>query len=298
MIPSAFDYAAPTTLEEALGLLAAADSSGADVKLLAGGQSLIPVMKLRLADPSMIVDLGRIPGLSGITDDGAHLTLGAMTPHHQVATDPLIAAHVPLLSHAAATVADPQVRHRGTFGGALVHADPAGDMPASVLATDATFMVTGPGGERAVDAADFFQGYFTTAVAEGEILTSIRVPKYTGWGAHYEKFTRVAQQWSIVAVAAMVRVEGGVIAEARLGLTNMASTPLRATSTEQALAGCALTEAAIAAACAHAVEGTEPASDLNGDADYRRHLVQIIAKRAVMSAAGLRPPAGTQRAGA
>lgn len=298
MIPSAFDYAAPTTLDEALGLLAAADSSGADVKLLAGGQSLIPVMKLRLADPSMIIDLGRIPSLSGITDDGAHLTIGAMTPHHQVATDPLVGAHVPLLSHAAATVADPQVRHRGTFGGALVHADPAGDMPASVLATDATFMVTGPGGERSVDAPDFFQGYFTTAVEEGEILTSIRVPKYTGWGAHYEKFTRVAQQWSIVAVAAMVRVEGGVIAEARLGLTNMASTPLRATTTEQALAGCALTETAIAAACAHAVEGTEPASDLNGDADYRRHLVQIIAKRAVMSAAGLRPPAGTQRAGA
>ena len=221
-----------------------------------------------------------------------------MTAHHVMATDPLLAAHVPLLSLAAATVADPQVRHRGTFGGALVHADPAGDMPAPVLAAGATFVVSGPGGERHVDAADFFQGYFTTAVEEGEILTSIRVPKYTGWGAHYEKFTRVAQQWSIVAVAAMVRVEGGVIAEARLGLTNMASTPLRAASTEQALAGCALTEAAIAAACAHAADGTEPASDLNGDADYRRHLVQIIAKRAVMSAAGLRPPAGTQRAGA
>ncbi|MHA7271386.1 FAD binding domain-containing protein [Arthrobacter sp. HLT1-20] len=298
MIPSAFDYAAPATLEEAMGLLAAADSAGDDVKLLAGGQSLIPVMKLRLADPSMIIDLGRIPGLSGITDSGAFLTIGAMTPHHVIATDPLLATHVPLLSHAAATVADPQVRHRGTFGGALVHADPAGDMPAPVLATGATFMVTGPGGERSVDAADFFEGYFTTAVEEGEILTSIRVPKYTGWCAHYEKFTRVAQQWSIVAVAAMVRVEGGVIAEARLGLTNMASTPLRAAATEQALAGCALTEQAIAAACAHAAEGTDPASDLNGDADYRRHLIQIIAKRAVMSAAGLRPPAGTVRAGA
>ncbi|WP_233914544.1 FAD binding domain-containing protein [Arthrobacter polaris] len=244
-------------------------------------------MKLRLADPALVIDLGRIPGLSGITDDGDFLTIGAMTPHQVMATDPLLTTHLPLLQIAAGTVADPQVRHRGTFGGALVHADPAGDMLAPVLATGATFMVSGPGGERSVDAADFFQGYFTTAVEDGEILTSIKVPKYTGWGAHYEKFTRVAQQWSIVAVAAMVRVEAGVIAEARLGLTNMASTPLRATTTEQALAGCALTQEAIAAACTHAADGTEPASDLNGDAEYRRHLIQIVARRAVMKAAGL-----------
>lgn len=287
MIPSQFDYAAPTTVEEALGLLAGAESAGDDVKLLAGGQSLIPVMKLRMADPSLVVDLGRIPGLSSITDDGATLTIGAMTPHHVVATDPLVAAHVPLLAQAAATVADPQVRHRGTFGGALVHADPAGDMPAPALAVEAVFNLAGPNGNRSVAAADFFLGYFTTAVEEGEILTSITVPKYTGWGSHYGKFTRVAQQWSIVAVGAMVRVEGGVIAEARVGLTNMASTPLRATSTDAALAGCALDATAIAAACAHAAEGTEPASDLNGDADYRRHLVSVVAKRAVMAAAGL-----------
>ncbi|MGO2542387.1 FAD binding domain-containing protein [Specibacter sp. AOP5-B1-6] len=297
MIPSTFDYAAPTTVQEALSLLAAADSAGDDVKLLAGGQSLIPVMKLRMADPSLVIDLGRIPGLSGITDDGGTLTIGAMTPHHLMATDPLLAAHVPLLQMAAATVADPQVRHRGTFGGALVHADPAGDMPAAVLATGATFTLFGSGGERTVDAADFFQGYFTTAVEEGEILTSIRVPTYDGWGAHYEKFTRVSQQWSIVAVAAMVRMEGGVIAEARLGLTNMASTPLRASAAEAALAGCALDADAIAAACALAADGTEPASDLNGDADYRRHLVQVIARRAVMAAAGLQP-AGKLRVGA
>ncbi len=287
MIPSAFDYAAPSTVEEALGLLAAAGSAGDDVKLLAGGQSLLPVMKLRLADPSMVVDLGRIAGLSGVTDDGDSLVIGAMTPHHVVATDPLIARHLPLLAQAAATVADPQVRHRGTFGGALVHADPAGDMPAPVLATGASFTLSGPGGERTVDAADFFQGYFTTAVQEGEILTRIRVPKYTGWGSHYEKFTRVAQQWSIVAVAAMVRVEGGRIAEARLGLTNMASTPLRATAVEAALAGAPLSVGAISAACAHAAEGTDPASDLNGDAAYRRHLAQVLAKRAVLAAVGL-----------
>ncbi|GAA3319200.1 FAD binding domain-containing protein [Arthrobacter ramosus] len=283
MIPSAFDYAAPATVAEALSVLADAG----DVKLLAGGQSLIPVMKLRLADPAMVVDLGRIVELSGVRDDGDALLIGAMTTHHQIATDPLIAEHVPLLAKAAATVADPQVRHRGTFGGALVHADPAGDMPAPVLAADATFILAGPNGERRVAAADFFQGYFTTAVDDGEILTHIRVPKYTGWGAHYEKFTRVAQQWSIVSVAAMVRVEGGAIAEARIGLTNMASTPLRATAVEQALAGAPLTREAIATASAHAAEGTDPASDLNGDAGYRRHLAEVLTKRAVFAAAGL-----------
>jgi len=287
MIPSAFDYAAPATVEEALGLLSQAAADGNDVKVLAGGQSLIPVMKLRMADPSLVVDLGRIGGLSGVTDNGDSLVIGAMTPHHVMATNPLVAQHLPLLQQAAATVADPQVRHRGTFGGALVHADPAGDMPAPVLATGATFVLAGPGGERRVDAADFFQGYFTTAVEEGEILTSIEVPKYTGWGSHYEKFTRVAQQWSIVAVAAMVRVEGGGIAEARIGLTNMASTPLRATGVEAALAGTPLTVEAITAACAHADEGTEPASDLNGDAGYRKHLARVLATRAVLAAVGL-----------
>ncbi|MFF2298748.1 FAD binding domain-containing protein [Arthrobacter sp. NPDC058127] len=284
MIPSAFDYAAPATVAEALGVLA---DAGDDVKLLAGGQSLIPVMKLRLADPAMVVDLGRIGELSGVRDDGDALLIGAMTTHHQIVTDPLIAEHVPLLAMAAATVADPQVRHRGTFGGALVHADPAGDMPAPVLAADATFILAGPDGERRVAAADFFQGYFTTAVDDGEILTHIRVPKYTGWGARYEKFTRVAQQWSIVAVAAMVRVEGGTIAEARIGLTNMASTPLRATAVEQALVGAPLTREAIATASAHAAEGTDPASDLNGDAAYRRHLAGVLTKRAVIAAARL-----------
>lgn len=284
MIPSPFDYAAPTTVAQALDLLA---DAGDDVKVLAGGQSLIPVMKLRMADPTMVVDLGRISELTGVTDDGDSLLIGAMTPHHVIAKDLLIATYAPLLAQAAATVADPQVRHRGTLGGALVHADPAGDMPAPVLALDATLVVAGPHGERSIAAADFFQGYFTTAVQEGEILTHIRIPKYVGWGSHYEKFTRVAQQWSIVAVAAMVRVEGGAIAAARIGLTNMASTPLRARGVEAALAGCALEADAIAAACAQAADGAEPASDLNGDAAYRRHLSQVLTKRAVLSAAGL-----------
>ncbi|MGO4383024.1 FAD binding domain-containing protein [Specibacter sp. RAF43] len=287
MIPSAFDYAAPATVAEALQQLAAAEAAGDDVKLLAGGQSLIPVMKLRLADPARVIDLGRIGELTGIRDDGDALLIGAMTSHHEVATHPLVAAHLPLLAKATATVADPQVRHRGTLGGALVHADPAGDLPAPMLAAGATFILAGPGGERRVAAADFFQGYFTTAVAEGEILTHIRVPKFTGWGAHYEKFTRVAQQWSIVGVAAMVRIEGSTIAEARVGLTNMASTPVRALEVERALAGAPLTREAIAAACVHAAEGTDPASDLNGDAAYRRHLAEVLTRRALIAAAGL-----------
>lgn len=281
MIPAAFDYAAPTTLEEALSLLAQAGDEG---KILAGGQSLIPVMKLRLAAPEQLIDLGKIDGLNGITEDGDALVIGAMTPHHVVASDPLVARHAGLIQKATQTVADPQVRHRGTFGGALVHADPAGDLPAPALALEAEFVIAGPGGTRTVLAADFFQGLFTTAVGEDEILTQVRIPKTTGWGSDYQKFTRVAQQWSIVGIAAAIRVEGGVIAEARIGLTNMGSVPLRATAVEQALVGCALEEAAVKAATASAAEGTNPPSDTNGDANFRRHLAGVLTARAVLNA--------------
>jgi len=281
MIPAAFDYAAPTTLEEALTLLGQAGDEG---KILAGGQSLIPVLKLRLAAPEHLIDLGKIDGLSGISEDGNWLVVGAMTPHHTVANDPLIAQHAGLIQKATKTIADPQVRHRGTFGGALVHADPAGDLPATALALDAEFVIAGPGGTRTVPAAEFFQGLFTTAVGEDEILTQVRIPKTTGWGSDYQKFTRVAQQWSIVGVAAAIRVEGGSIAEARIGLTNMGSVPIRATAVEQALLGCALEEAAVKAATASAGEGTNPPSDPNGDADYRRHLAGVLTARAVLAA--------------
>lgn len=281
MIPAAFDYAAPTTLEEALSLLAQAGDEG---KILAGGQSLIPVMKLRLAAPEHLIDLGKIDGLNGISEDGDALVIGAMTPHHVVASDPLVAQHAGLIQKATQTVADPQVRHRGTFGGALVHADPAGDLPAPVLALEAEFVIAGPGGTRTVSAADFFQGLFTTAVGEDEILTQVRIPKTTGWGSDYQKFTRVAQQWSIVGIAAAIRVEGGAIAEARIGLTNMGSVPLRATAVEQSLVGCALEEAAVKAATASAAEGTNPPSDTNGDANFRRHLAGVLTARAVLNA--------------
>jgi len=284
MIPAAFDYHAPTSLDEAVRLLGSAGD--ADIKVLAGGQSLIPVMRLRLAAPETVVDLGRIDQLRGIREDGDAIVIGAMTPHADVASDPLVHEHARVLSETALTVADPQVRHRGTFGGSLVHADPAGDMPAPALALGAEFVVAGSNGTRTVPADDFFEDMFTTAVGEDEILVEVRVPKYTGWGGHYEKFTRVAQQWSIVAVAAAVRVDGGNIAEARIGLTNMGSTPIRARAVEQALAGQPASADAVRAAAAHAAEGTNPPSDTNGDADYRRHLASVLTSRAVLAAAG------------
>jgi carbon-monoxide dehydrogenase medium subunit len=282
MIPASFDYHAPTTVAEAIGLL----GSSGDVKVLAGGQSLIPILKLRLAAPEVIVDLGRIESLRGIREDGDALVIGAMTSHDEVARSSLVATHALLLSKATQTVADPQVRHRGTFGGALAHADPAGDLLAPALALEASFVIVGPSGSRTVPAVEFFQDIFTTAIGEGEILTEVRVPKHTGWGAHYEKFSRVAQQWSIVAVAATVRVENGTIAQARVAMTNMGSGPVRATSTEQALVGVAVDPSAIGTAVAGIAEGTQPPSDLNGDGDYRRHLAPVLARRSVLAAAG------------
>jgi len=282
MIPAAFDYHAPTSVEEAVMLL----GSSGDVKVLAGGQSLIPVLRLRLAAPEVIVDLGRVESLRGIREDDDSVVIGAMTSHDEVARSSIVATHALLLSKAVEMVADPAVRHRGTFGGALAHADPAGDLLAPALALDASFVIVGPSGTRTVPAADFFQDLFTTAIAEGEILTEVRLPKHTGWGAQYEKFSRVAQQWAIVAVAATVRVEGGTIAQARVALTNMGSVPIRASATEQALQGVAVDASAIAAAVADIAEGTRPPSDLNGDGDYRRHLASVLARRAVLAAAG------------
>jgi aerobic carbon-monoxide dehydrogenase medium subunit len=282
MIPAAFDYYAPTSVDEALALL----SEHEDAKVLAGGQSLLPVLRLRLAAPDTIVDLGRIEELRGVREDGDALVIGAMTPHSVVQSDPLVAEHARLISLATATIADPQVRHRGTFGGSLVHADPAGDLPAVAVALDATFVIAGATGRRTVAAADFFEGVFSTAVAEDELLVEVRVPKHTGWGAHYEKFTRIAQQWSIVAVAAAVRLDNGTIAEARVALTNMGSTPVRATAVEQALVGQPATADAVREAAARAADGTSPPSDLNGDAEYRTHLAAVLTRRAVLAAAG------------
>jgi aerobic carbon-monoxide dehydrogenase medium subunit len=282
MIPAAFDYYAPTSVDEALALLGEHE----DAKVLAGGQSLLPVLRLRLAAPETIIDLGRIEELRGVREDGDALVIGTMTPHSVVQSDPLIAEHARLISLATATIADPQVRHRGTFGGSLVHGDPAGDLPAVALALDASFVIAGATGRRTVAAADFFEGVFSTVVAEDELLVEVRVPKHTGWGAHYEKFTRIAQQWSIVAVAAAIRLDNGTIAEARVALTNMGSTPVRATAVEQALVGQPATADAVREAASRAADGTSPPSDLNGDAEYRRHLATVLTRRAVLTAAG------------
>ncbi|SSC23386.1 FAD binding domain-containing protein with CO deshydrogenase domain, partial [Klenkia terrae] len=286
VIPAAFAYARPTTVDEALSAIAA---GGEDVKIMAGGQSLIPVMRLRLAAPETVVDLTKVTELRGVREDGDSLVIGSMTTHSDILRDPLIARYGKLIAEATETVADPAVRHRGTFGGALAHADPAGDLPAVALALDAEFVIAGPGGaRRSVPAAAFFVDYLTTALEDGELLVEIRVPKLgEGWGVRYEKFNRVAQAWSIVAVAAAVRREGSTIAEARIGLTNMGSTPLRATAVEQALVGADVSLETVTAAAAQAAEGTEPSSDLNAQADYRQHLARVLTGRAVRAAAGL-----------
>ncbi len=284
MIPAAFDYVAPTSLAEAVTALSEA---GEDAKILAGGQSLIPVLRLRLAFPTTLVDLGKVDELRGVREDGDSLLIGAMTRHSEVMEDPLVRQYAGLLAEATATVADPAVRHRGTFGGALAHADPAGDLVAVALALDAELVVEGPGGRRTIAAKDFFLDYLETALSPDEILSAVRIPKLEGsWGVRYEKFNRVAQAWAIVGVAAAVRMDGGAIAEARIGLTNMGATPVRASSVEGALVGAA-DRAAVQEAAASAAEGTSPPSDLGGQADYRQHLARVLTARAVTAAAGL-----------
>jgi len=283
MIPAAFDYLAPTTVEEALSALS---QHGDDAKIMAGGQSLLPVLRMRLNAPEVVIDLGRIDSLRGVRDDGDAIVIGAMTLHSDVRSDPLVSEHAALLAKAEAELADAQIRHRGTFGGALAHADPAGDLGAPALALGAEFVIAGPGGTRTVSADDFFVDLFETAIGDDEILTEVRIPKHTGWGAHYEKFVRIKHQWAIVAVAATVRTDGGSIAEARVALTNMGSTPVRATAVESALAGASATADGVRAAAEQAAEGTNPPSDLNGSADYRRHLARVLTGRAVVAAAG------------
>jgi carbon-monoxide dehydrogenase medium subunit len=282
VIPVKFDYLAPTSVEEALAALAQSD----DAKVIAGGQSLLPVLRMRLNAPELLVDIGQIDTLKSIVDEGDTVLIGAMVPYYQILADPSVQTGLGLLHQAITEVADPQIRHRGTLGGALVHADPAGDCGAPILALDAELVIAGQGGERTVPASQFFEDLFQTAVGEDEVLTHIRVPKLDGWGSHYEKFVRVAHQWPIVAVAAAVKTDGGTISEARIGLVNMGSTPLRATNTEQALVGQPATEDGVRAACNLVAEGTNPPSDLNGDADYRKHLAGVLTRRAVVAAAG------------
>jgi carbon-monoxide dehydrogenase medium subunit len=282
VIPAEFGYVRAGSVDEAVSALR---ESGDDAKVMAGGQSLIPLLRLRLAYPSVVVDVGRVSEMRGVREDGDHLVIGAMTTHYEVLHDPLIRQHAGLIAEATETVADPAVRHRGTFGGSLAHADPAGDLPAVALALGAEFVVAGSGGRRTVAAADFFLDYLQTAIAADEVLVEVRVPKLgAGWGYRYEKFHRVAQSWAIVGVATAVRRDNGSIAEARVALTNMGATPVRAVGVEEALAGASLD--AISAASERAAEGASPPSDLNGKADYREHLARVLTRRAVTAAAG------------
>ncbi len=284
MISAKFDYVRPSSLDDAVSALA---SGGEDAKVIAGGQSLLPLLRLRFSYPSVLVDVGGLDALRGVRDLGDSLEIGALTTHYELTRDPLIAAHCGLLAQAAGTIADPAVRHRGTIGGALAHADPAGDLPAVVTALDATLVATGPGGERSITPADFFTDYLTTSLASGEILTAIRVPKLDGWGYRYEKFHLTAQAWAIVGVAAVARRADGHVAEARVGLTNMGSVPVRAHAVEAAASGAEASAAALAAAAGRADEGTSPPSDLRGAADYRRHLARVLTGRALAAAAGV-----------
>ncbi len=286
MIPAKFDYVRPSSLGEAVQALA---QGGDDAKALAGGQSLLPLLRLRLAYPELLVDLGALDELRGVRDTGDALEIGALTTHYSVTRDPLIREHCGLLAAAASTVADPAVRHRGTLGGSLSHADPAGDLPAVIAALDATLLASGPDGERSIAAADFFVDYLTTALRPGEILTAVRVPKLgSDWGYRYEKFHVTAQDWAIVGVAALARRANGHVAEARIGLTNMATVPVRARATEEAVAGAEATRAALTAAAGHADEGASPPDDLRAAADYRRHLARVLTGRALAVAAGVR----------
>jgi len=280
VIPAPFEYARATSVANALELLA---QGGEDARPLAGGHSLLPLMRLRLARPSLLVDIGRLDDLRFISADGDDLVIGALTTHHDLSDSHELSEACPLLVRTARQIGDPQVRHRGTIGGSVAHADPASDLPAALLALDAEIALEGPGGARAVPAADFFQGPFMSALGPGEILTSIRVPGSAGAGGTYLKFQRRAQDWAIVGVAALVRRDGGAIAGASIGLTNMGGTPLRATAVEEALVG-AEGEDAIASAAAAVREIGLPPGDDQADPEYRLHLAEVLIRRAVAAA--------------
>jgi aerobic carbon-monoxide dehydrogenase medium subunit len=280
MIPAAFDYERAESVDHAIKLL---EQGGEDAKIIAGGHSLLPIMRLRLATPSLLVDIDRLSDLAYVRDAGDSVEIGALTRMRDVANDTLLAQHNPLVAHAAGQVGDPQVRHRGTIGGSVAHGDPASDPPSVLLALDAEFVAKGPGGERTVPASQFFSGLFETALGPSDVLTAIRVPKLaagTGWS--YQKFHRRAIDWAIVGVAAVVERSNGSIAGARVGLTNMALTPMRAAAVESALAGGSAD--GLAAAAELAPEGTSPPSDTNGSAEYRRELSKVLVRRAVEEA--------------
>jgi aerobic carbon-monoxide dehydrogenase medium subunit len=275
VIPAKFDYERADSVDAAIALL---QQHGDDAKLLAGGHSLLPLMKLRLASPAVLVDIGRLSDLSYVRDGGDHVAIGALTRHHDVANDASLASECPIVSHTAGLIGDPQVRHMGTIGGSVAHGDPASDMPTVLLALDATFVAKGPSGDRTIAAGEFFSGLFETALNADEVLTEIRVPKTAGRGWSYQKFQRRSQDWAIVGVAAVMSGSNG---GAAIAYTNMGEAPLRATGVEQALSS----GSSAADASQHAAEGTNPPSDTFASAEYRNALAGVLVRRALEEAA-------------
>ncbi|HEX2413813.1 MAG TPA: xanthine dehydrogenase family protein subunit M [Thermoleophilaceae bacterium] len=281
MITAPFDYESPESLEEAIRML---HENGEDAKLLAGGHSLVPLMKLRLAAPSVLIDLRKIPGLHGIQSENGNWRIGPMTRH----ADLQDAEELGVIARAAGQIADQQVRNRGTIGGSLAHGDPASDLPAVLLATEGEVSARGPGGERTIAAADLFEDYLTTALAQDEAITSVRIPMLEGYGHGYRKFTRRAEDWAMVGVCVLVKKGAdGNCEDVRVGLTHMSSTPVRASATEAALRGGPLDADAIGVAAEQAAEGTDPPGDLNATPEYKRHLARVLTRRALEEAAGL-----------
>ncbi len=278
MIPAEFDYAVAGSVDEAIALLA---EGGADAKLLAGGHSLLPLMKLRFAAPSLLVDIGRIGELRGVDSGDDSFRIGALTRH----ADLQVRDDMGLIAAAARQIADQQVRNRGTIGGSLANGDAAADLPGVLLALEGSVTVRSASGERVIEAKDLFQGYLSTAVAPGEVLTEVRIPALTGYGYGYEKFNRRSEDWAMVGVSALVKATDGICEDVRIGLTHMASTPLRASAAEDALRGKPLSEENIAAAAMLAAEGTSPVGDLNASPEYKRHLAQVLTRRALTTAA-------------
>jgi aerobic carbon-monoxide dehydrogenase medium subunit len=279
MIPSQFDYVVADSLDGAIQALA---EGGEDAKVLAGGHSLIPLMKLRLAVPTVLVDIRKVPGLRGIDRENGSWRIGALTRH----ADLQVREDLGVVADVASVIADQQVRNRGTIGGSLAHGDPASDLPTLLVATEGTVTVRSADSTREIAAGEMFQDYLTTAVQPSEIVTEVRLPSLDGWGGAYEKFTRRAEDWAMVGVLALVQKAGdGTAGDVRVAFTNMASTPIRATAVEQALRGQALDEASIARAAEQAAEGTDPPADLNATADYKRHLARVLTKRALTRAA-------------
>jgi carbon-monoxide dehydrogenase medium subunit len=279
MIPAEFDYTAPESLQDAISALS---QGGEDAKLLAGGHSLIPLMKLRLAAPSLLIDIRKVPGLQGIQRENGSWRIGALTRHTELEH----AAELGVIAQAAGTIADPQVRNRGTIGGSLAHGDPASDLLAVMMVCDATVTLQGPGGQRTVAAGELFKDYLETAVEPDEVLTEIRFPALDGWGYDYQKFNRRSEDWAMVAVSVVVKKSGDTCEDVRVGLTHMSSVPLRATAVEDALRGQSLSAENIAKAAEQAAEGTDPPGDLNASPEYKRHLARVLTRRALEQASG------------